>query len=564
MFHALLFALRPNCASRQGVGVYSRTEPSGFPRHETDKHFRDKDIMTAHGTTASASSTSVPVSPGRTPAPDAPVSGPAGPNSSGAGNPGAAGRKPAIGFLGLVALIVSSAIGTGIFGVMSQLAQVASPGPAFIAWIFTDIGFAALIIASNNLARKRPDLTSGMFSYAGESFGRFGEFLSGWGYWVSDWLTNIAFCTMLMSAVGTFVPAFAGGQNLPSILASAALIWALTLLIARGVESASVVNTIVTVCKLVPILVFGVAAVLGFKAGLFTSQFWATLSSNAAAAAHTPISAGAVFGQAKNSLLVTVWLMLGIEGAFVMSNRARRKSDAIHATVAAFVCLALVYLFISLLPYGVMTRAQLAGLGQPAMGAVMGKLVGGWGEAFINIALIVSCLGGLLSWTILPTEATTLMARDHVMPAYWGRLNARRAPQTSLVITAAIETAFLLTFLITSNAYDFCSELDVSASLVCYLFICVYQIQYSSRHREGWQLAVGIVAAAFQLVALVLAGWQYTLLIMILYTAGFGFYIAASRGSGRRIGAGEWTAMGVIAALAAVAVVLTCRGVISV
>lgn len=454
--------------------MYSRTEPSGFPRYETDKHFRDKDIMTAHGTTAatpaaSASSTSVPVSPGRTP-------GPADPN--------AAGRKPAIGFLGLAALIVSSAIGTGIFGVMSQLAQVASPGPALVAWIFTDIGFAALIIASNNLARKRPDLTSGMFSYAGESFGRFGEFLSGWGYWVSDWLTNIAFCTMLMSAVGTFVPAFAGGQNLPSILASAALIWALTLLIARGVESASVVNTIVTVCKLAPILVFGVAAVLGFKAGLFTSQFWATLSSNAAAAAHTPISAGAVFGQAKNSLLVTVWLMLGIEGAFVMSNRARRKSDAIHATVAAFVCLALVYLFISLLPYGVMTRAQLAGLGQPAMGAVMDKLVGVWGEAFINIALIVSCLGGLLSWTILPTEATVLMARDHVMPAYWGRLNARRAPRTSLVITAAIETAFLLTFLVTSNAYDFCSELDVSASLVCYLFICVYQIQYSSRRRE--------------------------------------------------------------------------------
>ncbi|MEE1324210.1 MAG: hypothetical protein U0K19_01135, partial [Bifidobacteriaceae bacterium] len=83
-------------------------------------------------------------------------------------------------------------------------------------------------------------------------------------------------------------------------------------------------------------------------------------------------------------------------------------------------------------------------------------------------------------------------------------------------------------------------------------------------HHEGWQLVIGIVAAAFQLFALILAGWQYTLLITILYTAGFGFYIAASRGSKRRISVGEWIAMGIIAALAIIAIVLTCRGVISV
>lgn len=475
---------------------------------------------------------------------------------------GRSGDDKPIGVFALSALIVSAAIGTGVFGVMNQLAQVASPGPAIIAWLVTDIGFAALVIASNNLARKRPDLKSGMFSYAGALFGRFGEFLSGWGYWFSDWIANIAFCTMLMSAIGTFLPVFKGGQNWPSILASTVLIWVLALIVSRGMGNATLLNAVVTVCKVVPIFVFIVIVALGFKANLFSGQFWQTVGSNMSASG--TLSGGEIYNQTRNSLLVTVWLLLGIESAFVMSNRARKRSSAVSATVIAFISLAVLYLLVSLLPYGVMTRAQLANLGQPAMGEVMKRLVGSWGEAFINIGLIISCLGALLSWTILPVEATAMMARDGVMPAYWGKLNRHGAPVTSLIITAAAQTVFLLTFLVTPNAYNFCSALDVAASLLCYLFICMYQIRYSAQQRQWWQLTVGIVAAAFQLAALILAGWKYLLLVTILYTAGFVFYIRASMRNGHRIGRGEWIAMGVIAAVAVLSIVLTCVGVISV
>lgn len=68
------------------------------------------------------------------------------------------------------------------------------------------------------MSEKRPDLESGIFSYAGAGFGHLGEFISGWSYWLSAWLGNIAFATMLMSALGMFIPTFKGGQNLPSII----------------------------------------------------------------------------------------------------------------------------------------------------------------------------------------------------------------------------------------------------------------------------------------------------------------------------------------------------------
>ncbi|MDK6228591.1 amino acid permease, partial [Klebsiella variicola] len=80
------------------------------------------------------------------------------------------------------------------------------------------LGILALVLCLNNLSQKRPDLEAGIFSYAGAGFGPLGEFISGWSYWLSAWLGNIAFATMLMSAIGTFIPFFAGGQNVPSIL----------------------------------------------------------------------------------------------------------------------------------------------------------------------------------------------------------------------------------------------------------------------------------------------------------------------------------------------------------
>ena len=42
----------------------------------------------------------------------------------------------------------------------------------------------------------------------------------------------------------------------------------------RGVQTAAFVNVVVTIAKVVPILVFIAIAAVGFKAGLFTADFW--------------------------------------------------------------------------------------------------------------------------------------------------------------------------------------------------------------------------------------------------------------------------------------------------
>lgn len=158
-----------------------------------------------------------------------------------------------LGFGALVALVISSSIGSGIFGIASDMADTTSPGAALIAWVITGIGVAMLCLSLTNLMNKRPEL-SGIFVYAEEGFGPFGGFISSWGYWLSAWLGNVAFATMLMSAVGYFFPVFEDGSNLISILTASIVLWLMFYLVNRGIESAAALNTIITICKLVPCL----------------------------------------------------------------------------------------------------------------------------------------------------------------------------------------------------------------------------------------------------------------------------------------------------------------------
>jgi arginine:ornithine antiporter/lysine permease len=181
---------------------------------------------------------------------------------------------------GLVALVVSSSIGSGVFGITSDLASAAAPGPAIISWVIVGIGILALVLSLNHLGEKRPDLDGGIFGYAKASFGELGGFISGWGYWLSAWLGNVAFATMMMSAIGEFFPLFKGGQNIPSILFASMFIWGLTFLVNNGIESASFINMIVTICKLVPLFLFIVFMIVAFKLNVFTADFWRNVSDN--------------------------------------------------------------------------------------------------------------------------------------------------------------------------------------------------------------------------------------------------------------------------------------------
>ena len=67
-----------------------------------------------------------------------------------------------VGFLGLIAIVVGSMIGGGVFNLPSNMADGAALGAVLIAWVITAIGMFFLVQTFKTLSDNHPDLSSGI------------------------------------------------------------------------------------------------------------------------------------------------------------------------------------------------------------------------------------------------------------------------------------------------------------------------------------------------------------------------------------------------------------------
>ena len=216
-------------------------------------------------------------------------------------------------------------IGSGIFALPSQMAGSAAPGPLLIGWLITGVGMLMLAFVFQTLAQRKPDVDGGVYGYARAGFGNYIGFTSALGYWISAWVGNVAYLVLLFSTLGYLFPGFEGGTTVPAIIGASVVLWIVHAMTLRGVQTAAFVNVVVTIAKVVPILAFIAIAAVGFKAGLFTADFWGN-----------DAGLGATMDQVKNMMLVTVWVFIGIEGAAVYSQRRGQRKDVGRATVLGF------------------------------------------------------------------------------------------------------------------------------------------------------------------------------------------------------------------------------------
>ncbi|MFP6799243.1 MAG: amino acid permease, partial [Pseudomonas sp.] len=98
---------------------------------------------------------------------------------------------PKLGLSLLVALVVGSIIGSGIFGLPQNMASGASAGAILTGWTITGIGMLLLVRVYQMLSMRKPELDNGVYAYARALSGEYVGFNSAWGYWVSAWIGNV-------------------------------------------------------------------------------------------------------------------------------------------------------------------------------------------------------------------------------------------------------------------------------------------------------------------------------------------------------------------------------------
>ncbi|MFS0782814.1 arginine-ornithine antiporter [Bacillus sp. 1P06AnD] len=435
-----------------------------------------------------------------------------------------------VGLFSLTALVIGSMIGGGVFNLPKDMASGAGGLAIIIGWVITAIGMVTLGLCFQNLTMKRPDLEGGVYSYARAGFGEFMGFNSAWGYWVSAFLGNVAYGTLLFSSIGYFFPVFEGGQNVASIIGASVLLWGVHWLVLQGVHSATIINAVVTIAKMVPLLLFIVVMIFAFHIKEFSLGFLGNLDS---------FSWSGVGAQVKSTMLVTLWVFIGIEGAVVFSTRAKNRSDIGKATVMGLLGTILIYILVTLLSLGVMSQEEIAALDNPSMGYILEHVVGKWGAVVINAGIIVAVLGAWLGWTMLAAEIPMLAAKDKVFPKWFGKLNKNEAASNSMWLTNGLIQVFLLTFLVTEEAYEFAFSLASSAILVPYVFSALYQAKYSLKSKESDRMRniiIGFVASIYGIWLVIAAGMDYLLLTMIIYALGIVvFWMARKENKAKKI-----------------------------
>jgi arginine:ornithine antiporter/lysine permease len=453
----------------------------------------------------------------------------------------------------LTAMVVGSMVGSGIFSLPRTFGIATGPFGAIFAWSIAAGGMYTLARVFQALAERKPDLDAGVYAYAKAGFGDYPGFLSALGYWIGSCIGNVSYWVLIKSTLGAFFPVFGDGNTVAAIVVASIGIWLFHFMILRGVQQAAAINMVVTIAKIVPILVFIVILIFAFKADLFRANFWGGEG----------MPQASLFDQIRATMLVTVFVFLGIEGASVYSRYAKKRSDVGTATIIGFLGVTSLMVLVSMLPYAVLARADIAGMRQPSMATVLEAVVGPWGAIFVSVGLLISVLGAYLAWSLICAEVLSIAAKTKDMPRVFGTENQNKVPAAALWLTNIIVQLFVISTYWSNDAFSLMLNLTSVMSLIPFLLVAAYGLLITTRgetydlspQERTRDLIFASIAVIYTLFLIYAAGMKFLVLSAILYGPGTVLYIWAKREQNKQVfTAVEWAIFAVTLLGAAVGI----------
>lgn len=419
-----------------------------------------------------------------------------------------------LGFWGLTGLVFGLMVGVGIFNLPQNMAAMASPGAVFLAWLITATGILPLVIGFKYLSDRFPQYNAGLYQYAQAGFGNYAGFNIAWGYWLCTAFSNVAYGVMLNDSFGAFWPALLS-HGWPTVVFCSMLIWIMFLIVSMGVKTAKIINSLLAIVKVVMLVFIITVFVLFFKADLFNHDVWTMAGSN--------VGPGE---QMRRTMMITLFCFFGVEGAVMMSARARRSSDVGKAGIAGFFISLILYMAVSLLCFGLMGRGQLAGLEDPSIAYLLRDICGVWAYWFVISAVIVSLLGGWVAWTLVVAQVPYEAAAVGILPKVFLRLNRHRMPAFGLLASSIAMELFLLMVVLADDVYLAALHITGLMIIPCYFFTGLFLLKRAD------STGIRVIAAIATLFCLWMAyagGLVAMLMTSVFYLLGIGFYLKARR-----------------------------------
>jgi amino acid transporter len=408
----------------------------------------------------------------------------------------------------LVALVINSVVGAGIFGLPSQVYALAGIySLAAYAVAALAIGLIVLCFAE---VGSRFGATGGPYLYTRVAFGPLIGFQVGWLMWIAR-LTGFASLTNLFVAyLALFIPG--AGTGAPRTMIIALMVAILSIVNIAGVRASATVTNVLTAGKLIPLFLLAAIGLLFVDPQRYS------------------IAAVPAYGSFSKATLLLVFAYMGFEGAVIPSGEMRDPQRHLpFSLVVGMALVAVLYIGVQAVCIGIVP--ELARSERPLSDAAS-QIIGPAGAVFMAAAALVS-IGGILNAIIFATSRVLFaMADNGELPRVLSQTHARfRTPAAAIIVTAAAAG-------VVAEFSTFISALTISTivRLVAYMATCVALPALRRRSDvpaaafstpAGWLVSAGAIALGLWLLSN--TAWAELRLGVIAVIVGMVIYLVCAR-----------------------------------
>jgi len=325
----------------------------------------------------------------------------------------------AIGRWSLVALVVNSIIGSGVFGLPSAVAGIIGNYSPY-AVLAAGAGMSVIIGCFAEVA-SRFQQAGGPYLYARVAFGRLMGIQTAWMLWLGQVAAPAANANLFVIYLGEFFPH--AKDPVPRALILTALVGLLTLINIRGVRAGAQVSNVFTAAKLVPLF-----AVIVLGLFVLHQHHWAIA---------TPPIASPGTSQWLKAMLLLVFAYGGFETALApMSEAKNPRRDAPFALFTALLLCTVLYALIQWVVVGVLPNAALS---QRPLADVARIAVGPVGAALVAIGALISFYGYLSAKILAMPRVPFALAEQGDLSKAFAAVHRRfHTPHVSILVFAVL------------------------------------------------------------------------------------------------------------------------------
>jgi arginine:ornithine antiporter/lysine permease len=327
-----------------------------------------------------------------------------------------------------------------------------------------------------------------------------------WGYWVANWISNVAIITSFAGYLSTFFPIMSdesilfsvGSQEiqlgrLVTFIVCTILLWGTHTILLTNLSGAGKLNFVATASKVIGFMLFIIAGLFALESAAFGEFYF-------------PVEAepGVTYGltnQVQFAAISTLWAFVGIESAVILSGRASSQRDVKRATITGLIIAVLIYMIITLITMGVLPHDQLQSSDKPFVD-VLSIIIGDAGANAMALLAVVSLFGSTIGWILLSSEVPYQAAKSGIFPSFFAKTNKKGSPKNALIITNLMSQIFIFSTIsgTISEAYTFLTTSATLAYLFPYLVSSIFFLKLITKGEtydliQGSRVRDGIIAS---------------------------------------------------------------------